>query len=45
MSSSSSLNTLINQFREQRPIRAGSLIITIFGDSRRNFETHNAPKD
>ncbi|MBT12535.1 MAG: phenylacetic acid degradation operon negative regulatory protein PaaX [Oceanospirillaceae bacterium] len=33
MSSSSSLNTLINQFREQRPIRAGSLIITIFGDS------------
>ncbi|MBR9882476.1 MAG: phenylacetic acid degradation operon negative regulatory protein PaaX [Oceanospirillales bacterium] len=33
MSSSTHLNALINQFRSQRPIRAGSLIITVFGDA------------
>ncbi|WP_432695642.1 phenylacetic acid degradation operon negative regulatory protein PaaX [Marinobacterium sp. YM272] len=33
MSSSTHLDTLIEQFRSQRPIRGGSLIITIFGDS------------
>ncbi|NVK44209.1 MAG: phenylacetic acid degradation operon negative regulatory protein PaaX [Oceanospirillaceae bacterium] len=33
MSSSSHLNELVRQFCQQRPIRAGSLIITIFGDA------------
>jgi len=33
MRTSPQLNELINQFRSQRPIRAGSLIISVFGDA------------
>ncbi len=33
MSTSKSLDALINNFRQRRPIRAGSLIITVYGDA------------
>jgi len=33
MTSISSFSTLLEQFRQQRPIRAGSLIVTLLGDS------------
>lgn len=33
MSAQKELNYLINNFKQQRPLRAGSLIITLFGDA------------
>ncbi len=33
MSASKIVNRLVEEFREQRPIRAGSLIITVYGDA------------
>ncbi|MEM8659491.1 MAG: phenylacetic acid degradation operon negative regulatory protein PaaX, partial [Pseudomonadota bacterium] len=33
MSLCKSTNSLLDAFREQRPLRGGSLIITVFGDA------------